>query len=77
MLPDFVDGADVRMIQRRCGTGFAQEAFIGLPILGDAIGQKFEGDEAVQRGVFGLVDHTHAAATQLLHDPVVRNHSMT
>jgi len=44
-----------------------------LLILGDVLGQEFEGDKAAQRGVLGLVHHTHAAATQLLQHPVVGN----
>ena len=44
-------------------------------------GQEFEGHLAAQPGVFRLVDHTHATATELLQDLVVGNgladHSLT
>ena len=33
MLADFVDGADVGMVQRRCGAGFAAETLEGLRVL--------------------------------------------
>jgi hypothetical protein len=42
--------------------------------------QKFQCDETFEAGIFGLIDHTHAAATQPLHDAVVQysfvNHEM-
>ena len=46
LFADFMDGADVGMIQRRGGSGFAPEAFQGLRVLRDIVGQKFQGDEA-------------------------------
>jgi hypothetical protein len=36
-------------------------------------GQEFQGDEAAQFGVLGLVNHTHPAAAQLFDDAVVEN----
>ena len=53
--------------------GFALEARQRLRVLGDIIGQELQGDEAIELGVFGLVDHTHAAAAELLDDAVVRD----
>ena len=73
LLADVVDGADVGMVQRGCGLRLALKAAERLRILGDFIGQKLEGDEAVQPRVFGFVDHTHPAAAQLLDDAVVRD----
>ena len=73
VLADFVNGADVGMIQRRCGPGFALEAFQGLRVLRDFVGQELQRDEAAERGVFGLVDHAHAAAAQFFDDAVVRD----
>jgi hypothetical protein len=37
------------------------------------VGEKFEGDEAAKFGVLSFIDHTHAAATELLDDAVVRD----
>ena len=73
MLANLVDGADIGMIQCRRGAGFAQEALISLLILGDVVGQKFEGDESVQLGILGPVDYTHATTAQLFQDPIVGN----
>src|SRR5437773_4306535 len=39
----------------------------------ELIGQELQSNVAAQTQVFGLVDHTHAAATQLLQYAVMRN----
>ena len=70
---DFVDGADVGMIQGRGGASFAAETFQGLRVSRNIVRQEFESDEAAKFGVLGLVDHTHAAATEFLDDAVVRD----
>src|SRR5207237_6863259 len=65
--------ADARVIQRRCGLGLTSKPLQGLAILGHAFRQELKGDKAVQPRVFGLVNNTHAAATELLDDAVVRD----
>ena len=37
----------------------------------ERIGQEFQSDVAAQTQVFGLVDHTHPAAAELLENAVV------
>ena len=73
LLVDFVDGANVGMIESGSGTGFAAEAFQRLMIFGYVVGQEFQGNKAAQLGVFRLVNHAHAATTELLDDAVVRD----
>ena len=73
MLADFVDRADVGMVQRRRSTSLAPEAFQRLWVSCKIIGQELQSDEATKLGVLGLVDHTHPAAAQLLDDAVVRD----
>ena len=73
VLADFVDGADVGMVERGRGARFAAESFERLRILRDFFGKEFEGYEASERRVFGFVDHTHAAAAELFDDAVVRD----
>ena len=68
---DFVNGADVGMVERRRSTRLAPEAFKRLGILGDAGRKKFEGDKAAESDVFGLIDDTHATATQLFDHAVM------
>jgi hypothetical protein len=73
LVVNFVDGADVRMIESRGSFGFALEAVEGLRVFGYIIGKEFEGNEAVELHVFGFVDHSHAAAAELFYDEVVRD----
>ncbi|MGA3210718.1 MAG: hypothetical protein ABSD20_05375, partial [Terriglobales bacterium] len=74
MLVDFVNRADVGMVERRGCTGLALESFQRQRVLESAFGQELEGDLAFQVDILGLIDDTHAAA-QLLQNPVVGNQS--
>ena len=73
MVCDFVDGADVGMVQGGGSASFAAEAFQRLLILRNFVRQEFQSHEAAEHGVLGLVHHTHPAAAELLDDAVVRN----
>jgi hypothetical protein len=73
VLSDFVDRADVGMVQRGGGTRFAAEAFERMRIIRYFGRQKLERDEAAQFGVLRLVDDAHATATEFLEDAIVRN----
>jgi len=68
----FEDGADVGVVQGRGGARFPSETTECLGMVDDVISQELQGNEAVKLGVLGLVDHTHAAASELLDDAVVR-----
>src|SRR6266478_1595343 len=72
-LTNLMDRADIRMVKRRSGAGFAAEAFQCLGILRDIVGKKFKRDKSAEGDVFGLVNHAHAAATKFLDDAVVRD----
>lgn len=69
-LIDFVNRADVRVIQSGCGARFALESLerIGMP--GQLLGEKLKRQKPPEPGVLGLVDHAHTAATQPLQNPV-------
>jgi hypothetical protein len=73
VLADFMDGADVGMIQRRRGTRFAPEALKALSVALRFFGKGFEGHESAEGGVLGFVNHTHPAAAELLQYAVVGN----
>src|SRR5208283_2258710 len=73
VLTDFVDSADIRMVQGGGRLRLSLEAGQGLRVLSDIIGQKLQGDKAVQAYVLGLVDDTHAAAAELFEDTVMRD----
>src|SRR5690349_11563991 len=72
-LVDFIDRADVRMIQSRRRTSLATKAFEALQIVSYFFGQELQGHKSAKASVLGLIHNTHAAATELLHDPVVRD----
>jgi hypothetical protein len=71
VLVDVVDGADVRVIQGGRGPGFTPEPFEGDLVAKELLGQELQCDGSVETGVLGLVDDTHASATELLEDAVV------
>jgi len=62
VFPDFVDGADIGMVEGGSSAGFAAKAFEGLRFMHQLLGKKFQCDGAAKRSVFGAVDDTHAAA---------------
>ena len=73
LIVDFVNRADVGMVESGRGARFALETAEGLRILGDFVGKKLKRDEAAEFQVFGFVDHAHAAAAKLFDDAVVRD----
>ena len=66
-----MDGADIGVIECRCGLRFTLKAAERLRIVGDIVGEKLERDEAVQPGILSLVDDAHTAAAELLDDAIV------
>ena len=68
-----VNRANVGMVERGRGLGFALKSRERLWIFGYIVGQELQRDKAMQPYVLGLVHHTHAAAAQLGYDAVVRN----
>ena len=73
LVVDFVNRADVGMVQGGSGLRLALETGEGLRIFGNFVGQELERDKAMQLDVLGFVDHAHAAAAEFLDDAVVRN----
>jgi hypothetical protein len=59
------------MIQGRYSTSLTLEPFNGRAILRQLVGEKLQGDRPAESDVFCLVDHAHAAGTELLPDGVV------
>jgi hypothetical protein len=70
---NFVNRADIGVIQCRGSFGFALKAAEGLRVFGYVVGQELEGDEATELHILSLVDNTHPAAAQLLQNAVVRD----
>ena len=70
---DFVDGADVGMIECGCGTGLAFETLEGMRVDGGVFWKELQSDQAAQTNVFGFVDHSHATRSKFFLDAVVRD----
>ena len=68
---DFKDGANIGMAEGGGGTCFAQETVQRQLVLRNFVRQKFQRHHAAQLGVFGLVHHAHAAATQPFYDAIL------
>ena len=72
-LVDFIDGANVGMVECRRGLGFAKEAFLGFGVFNDVGAEKLQRDRTLKLGVEGFVDHAHAALAEFFGDLVVRD----
>src|SRR5713101_1611001 len=73
LMPDFIDRADIGMVEGRGRLRLSLEAGQCLGILGDVIGQKLQGDKPTKGYVLGLIDNAHPAAADLFHNAVVRD----
>ncbi len=71
VLADFVNGADVGVVQGGSRARLTTETLQGLCILGNTFRQELHGDKAAQFRIFGLVHHSHAAASELAGNFVV------
>src|SRR5580658_6166065 len=65
------DHADVRVVQGRRRLRLTLEAGQSLRVPGDLIGEKFQGDEAMQLDIFSFVDDTHPPAAESFDDAIV------
>jgi hypothetical protein len=68
-----MDGADVRMIQRRSSLGFALKTAERQRAFGYVLGQELESYKATELHILGLEYHTHRASAELLDDVIVRD----
>src|SRR5579862_1489891 len=73
LIADVIDGANVGMVESGCSLGFALKAGESLGIAGNSFGKEFQGNKTAKARVFGFVDDSHATATKLFGDVVVRD----
>jgi hypothetical protein len=73
LFANFVNGADVGMVESGSSTSLPAEAFKGLRVFGEIFGKEFQSDETPKLNVLSLKDNTHGAATKLFYDTVVRD----
>src|SRR5260370_20211577 len=62
----FVDRTNVRMVESRCGAGFALEAFESLTVLSKIFAQDLQSYLASEPDIFSPVHHSHSALPDLL-----------
>ena len=72
LVVNFVNRADVRMIECRGSFGLALKAAECLRVLGYVVGQELESHKTTEFDILGLVHHAHPATAELLDDAVVR-----
>ena len=70
---DFVDGADVRVVQGGRSFGLALKTAEGLCVVGEFVGKELQGNVATELEVFCLVHDTHPPAADLAEDAVMGN----
>jgi hypothetical protein len=70
---DFVDGANIWMVQGGSSLCLTVEAAQSLGVWREPVRKELQGNKAVQLGVLRFIDDAHAAATELLDDAIVRN----
>jgi hypothetical protein len=68
---DAVDGGDSGMVEAGENLGFAGEARETVGVIGEEIGEDFDGDFAVQAGIDCAVDRAHATLAELAGDSIV------
>jgi hypothetical protein len=68
---NFEQRANVGMVQGGGGASLTPEAFQHLPVVGNLIGEEFQSHKTAEADVLCLEHDTHAAAPQLLNDPIV------
>jgi hypothetical protein len=73
LIVNFVDGADVGVIQRRGSFRFALKAAKGLWVFGYFTWQELEGNKPAELEILSLVHHAHAATTEFPVGAVVRD----
>src|SRR5215475_5709859 len=71
VVADFVNGADVGVIERRSRLSFAFEAGESFGVPAKLIGHELQCDRTAKTSVFGFVNHAHATTTELLDDSIV------
>ena len=70
---DVVNGADVRVCERRGGARLALKPLHGVRVRRELAGQELQRDATPEPLVVGRIHHAHAAAAQPFDDAVVRN----
>jgi hypothetical protein len=73
VFPDFVDRANVGMVQSGRSVCLAVEAAQSLQVWSEAIGQKLKGDGPSELHILGFVNNAHTTAAKFLDNAVMRD----
>jgi hypothetical protein len=68
-----MDAANARMIESRCGMGFAEKAFAGRRVFLHVGRKEFQGDLSMKRCVVGKEHFAHATLAQPADDTIMRD----
>src|SRR5258708_901420 len=73
LLVDFMNCANVGMVQSRSGLGFTAKTAQDLSTFGHFVGQKLQRNKAIEFGVLGFEYYAHPAGAQLLDNAIVQD----
>jgi len=73
VLADFIDRADVGMVERGSNPSLASEAFQSLRVLRHIVREELQGDKATKLCVFSVINNTHPSTAELFDDAIVRD----
>src|SRR5438552_1220535 len=76
MFANIVNRADIRMVQNRSGSRFAEEPLDRCSVAADFGGEELQSHIASQADVFRSVHHAHSPTAQLLDHTIMR-HGLT
>lgn len=74
-LANVVDGADVRMVQRRRRSGLPLKPFERLAVAREVFGKELERDAAAETRILGRIDNAHATRPECGDDSVSADRS--
>jgi len=72
MLANFMNRADIRVVDRRRGPRFTLEAFQSDSVVRGLFGQKLQRYFTAKTEIFGAIHHPHAPAAKFLDNAVMR-----
>src|ERR1700746_1597351 len=73
MFAEFVNRADIRMVESGSSSRLAAKTFKGLGVLRHIIRQEFQSNKPPKLGILGFVDNAHTTSPDLFEDAVVRD----
>src|SRR5262249_12552099 len=76
-LSDFMNGNDVRMIERGGSFGFLDESPKTLVVAGKSSRQKFERNAPIQPAIFSQIHLAHSTFAEQTQNPIMADHPLS